>query len=110
MQIATRIAALLTLATIAALPILAPAAENTLTDAEKADGWTLLFDGRTMNGWDDPRTKTPPGDAWTIEDGCLKSVRRPQIDEDLFTAQKYADFELDFDWKISPGGNSARAK
>ena len=70
------------------------------------DGWTQLFDGKTMSGWDDPRLKTPPGDAWTIEDGCLKATVHPRITEDLFTKDAFRDFELKFDWSISPGGNS----
>jgi hypothetical protein len=82
------------------------AADNQLTPQEKKAGWKLLFDGKTFNNWEDPTKRNPPGDSFVIEDGCLKSVRRPQIDEDLFTVQKYADFEFDFDWKISPGGNS----
>ncbi len=79
---------------------------NTLTPEEKAEGWLLLFDGKTMKGWDDPRLKTPPGDAWTIEDGCLKARANPRITEDLFTKETFGDFDLEFDWCISPGGNS----
>jgi hypothetical protein len=79
---------------------------NTLTPAEKAGGWKLLFDGRTMRGWVDPREKDPPGDAWSIERGCLKANAHPKITEDLFSARKYRDFEWAFEWKISPGGNS----
>lgn len=59
-----------------------------------------------MNGWDDPRTKTPASDAWTIEDGCLKANAKPRITEDLFTRQTFRDFGLEFDWRIAPGGNS----
>lgn len=81
-------------------------APNTMTAAEARDGWTLLFDGKTMDGWDDPRLKTPPGDAWSIEDGCLKANARPRITEDLFTRNTFGDFELMFDWRISQGGNS----
>ncbi len=80
--------------------------ENTLTPAEARDGWVLLFDGKTMDNWVDPRQKTPPGDAWTIEDGCLKAQRRPRITEDLFSKETYRNFELQFDWRISPAGNS----
>jgi hypothetical protein len=54
----------------------------------------------------DPASKTPPGDSFTIEDGCLKSLPKPRITEDLFTAVTFRDFELSFEWKISPGGNS----
>lgn len=75
---------------------------NSLTADERRDGWTLLFDGTTMTGWDDPRLKTPPGDAWTIEDGCLKAKAHPRITEDLFTKDTFGDFELIFEWRISP--------
>jgi hypothetical protein len=90
------------------LPLLCYAAEplNNLTPDERQAGWVLLFDGQTMNGWDDPRLKTPAGDAWTIEDGCLKANPHPHITEDLFSKDNYTDFELEFDWKISPAGNS----
>ncbi len=87
-------------------PAEGPPAPNTLTAGEKLGGWTLLFDGRTMAGWDDPRLKTPAGNAWTIEDGCLKANAKPRITEDLFTKEKFRDFELGFEWRISPGGNS----
>jgi hypothetical protein len=82
------------------------AQENQLTPAEKSDGWKLLFNGNDMSGWDDPRQKTPAGDAWTLEDGCLKAHANPKITEDLFTQDTFGDFELVFDWRISPGGNS----
>jgi hypothetical protein len=69
-------------------------------------GWQVLFDGKNMNGFDDPRRKTPPGDAWTVEDGCLKARSDPRITEDLFTRDTFRNFELEFDWRISKGGNS----
>jgi len=79
---------------------------NRLTAAEKAAGWKLLFDGKTMEGWEDPAKETPPGDSWVVEDGCLKSVLNPRIREDLFTKQSFENFDLVFDWRIAPGGNS----
>ena len=79
---------------------------NVLTAEEQRAGWILLFDGATMNGWDDPRMKSPPGDAWTIEDGCLKANRHPHITEDLFTKDAFSDFELVLEWRISLAGNS----
>jgi hypothetical protein len=79
---------------------------NTLTSQEKSAGWKLLFDGKSFAGWNDPARKVPPGDSWLIEDGCLKSRHRPKVREDLFTTESFDDFELTFEWKISPGGNS----
>lgn len=69
-------------------------------------GWVSLFDGKTMDHWNDPRKLNPPGDAWTIEDGCLKTNRQPRIDEDLISTGSYGNFELAWEWKIASGGNS----
>jgi hypothetical protein len=81
-------------------------ADNQLTLQQKAAGWVLLFDGKTYAGWEDPAKKSPPGDSFTIEDGCLKATAHPRINEDLFTQNTYGDFELELAWKISPRGNS----
>jgi hypothetical protein len=79
-----------------AAPVISPA----------QSGWVSLFDGKSMAGWDDPRLKNPPGDAWTIEDGCLKAKAHPRITEDLFTKETFRDFELEWEWKVAPGANS----
>ncbi|MEO8597148.1 MAG: DUF1080 domain-containing protein [Candidatus Solibacter sp.] len=81
-------------------------ADNELTAKEKADGWQLLFDGKTFSGWEDPTKKTPAGDAWAIEDGCLKATLNPRIAEDLYTAELFGDFEMVWDWKVAPVGNT----
>jgi hypothetical protein len=75
-------------------------AQTPLTPAEKKAGWILLFDGKSMTGW------KPAGDAWAIEDGCLKAQKKPSFTEDLFTEQTFRDFELSFEWRISSAGNS----
>ena len=97
----------LTAMVVLIVPALAADPEpNSLTPQEKAAGWQLLFDGRSMVGWKDPRAMNPPGDSWTIEDSCLKALARPKINEDLFSNATYRDFEFQWDWKIAPGGNS----
>ena len=68
--------------------------------------WVSLFDGKSMSGWDDPRQKVPPGDAWTIDDACLKAKAAARITEDLFTKDVFRDFELAWEWKVAPGANS----
>lgn len=73
---------------------------NILSKEEKAAGFRLLFDGKSFRGWRDG------GKSWAIEEGCLKSLAKPVLREDLFTQASFGDFELKFDWKISPGGNS----
>jgi len=79
------------------------APDNTLSAAEKAAGWTLLFDGKTTAGW--RGFKTPAPDAgWTVRDGALSPDAKTS--KDLVTKANYENFELDFDWKISPKGNS----
>ena len=91
---------------LAALACHAEAPHNTLTRQQKAAGWRLLFDGKSFRGWENPTRKVPPGDSWAIENGCLKARARPRIGEDLFTRENFTNFELLFDWRISPGGNS----
>ncbi|MET0273193.1 MAG: DUF1080 domain-containing protein [Phenylobacterium sp.] len=79
------------------------AADNTLTAAEKKAGWTLLFDGKTTAGW--RGFKTPEPDAgWTVKDGALSPD--PKLSSDIMTKAQFDSFELAFDWKISPKGNS----
>ena len=80
----------------------AHAADNTLTAAEKAAGWKLLFDGKTTNGWRGYQKKDPPA-GWTVVNGELT---RTGEGGDLVTNDQYADFELAIDWKIAPKGNS----
>lgn len=79
---------------------------NTLTPEEKAAGWILLFDGTSFQGWVDPNLKDPPAHAWTVVDGCIKTVPHAAMREDLMSKAKFRDFEMTFDWKVAPGANS----
>src|SRR5688500_4134342 len=86
------------------------AAPNTLTEAEKKEGWTLLFDGKSFEGWKPYKSAAFTGKGWTIEDGALKNPKRggrPTGGEgDIITTRKFTNYDFSFDWKISPGGNS----
>ncbi|HYP05473.1 MAG TPA: DUF1080 domain-containing protein [Bryobacteraceae bacterium] len=82
------------------------AADNVLSPEEKKDGWKLLFDGKTMKGWQDPAKKSVPGSAWKVENGALATAKKPNLEEDLITEQSFGDFELKFDWRVAPGGNT----
>jgi hypothetical protein len=88
-------------ALLSALPALAQE-NNTLTDAEKAAGWQLLFDGKTFDGWHDFH-KQGVNSGWVVEDGAM--VKR-EHGADIVTDNKYDWFELELDYKISKGGNS----
>lgn len=89
-----------------ALAVLATAAveaDNTLTAAEKQAGWRLLFDGTSTAGW--RGFKAPAPDAgWTAKDGVLSPD--PKVSKDIMTKESFANFELSFEWRISPKGNS----
>ncbi|HEX6987622.1 MAG TPA: family 16 glycoside hydrolase, partial [Planctomycetaceae bacterium] len=76
---------------------------NTLSEAERAAGWTLLFDGESLDGWRNYK-KEGVSDGWKVEDGAI--VRVGQGAGDIVTAEQYDDFELVLEYKISEGGNS----
>lgn len=80
-----------------------PAPANTLTDKEKADGWKLLFDGKTTDGWRNFK-KDKIGAGWKVVDGAL--TRAAGGAGDIITTDKYASFELQLEYRISKGGNS----
>ena len=82
------------------------AQQNVLTEAEKATGWELLFDGRTLNGWRD-YNGTELTAPWVVEDGTLAALGKGDDGNGyIVTDKQYENFELAFDWKISKGGNS----
>lgn len=82
----------------------APAAAdlNTLTAAERRDGWRLLFDGKTTKGWRGYREKAAPA-GWQVVDGALARVDKAG---NLSTEEQFGNFELALEWKIGEGGNS----
>lgn len=93
-----------------------PAGPNTLTKAEIADGWQLLFDGKSFEGWRGIGIDDIPKGHWKIENGSIRKIAsgdvptkpdgQPLKGGDLISQKTYQDFELMFEWKISEGGNS----
>jgi len=89
---------------------------NTLTPAERTAGWRLLFDGRTLAGWRGLGYDTVPTSHWVVVDGAIKKIAsgnvprvadgRPLAGGDLMSVDSFADFELSFEWKVTPGANS----
>jgi len=80
---------------------------NTLTDAEKKEGWILLFDGETTNGWHTYLRDTV-GSRWQVKDGVLTfDPNGPEEGGgDIVTNNEYENFDFRLEWKISKGGNS----
>jgi hypothetical protein len=89
---------------------------NIITDEEKVEGWILLFDGKSLEGWRGLGREGIPEGHWIVEDGTIKKVLskdvplqedgQPLDGGDLMTIQTFDNFELSFEWKISPAGNS----
>lgn len=85
--------------------------ENKLTQKEKNNGWQLLFDGKSTNGWH-TYGKPSAGKAWSVRDGALyldaegKKNLASSESGDLVTNEEYDNFDLKLDWKISKNGNS----
>jgi 3-keto-disaccharide hydrolase len=102
-------------AAAAASPI-DPAAEeynylpNRLTEAQVAQGWRLLWDGVSTSGWRGANLVDFPDHGWSIRDGVL-SVDAATGGEstnggDIVTREEFANFELELDFRITPGANS----
>jgi hypothetical protein len=83
------------------------AAPNTLSPAEKAAGWRLLFDGKTSKGWRGLNRPDFPADGrWAIEGGNIHRVAEGKHVCDLVTTDEFDNFDLRWEWKISEAGNS----
>ena len=88
--------------TLLALGTTVNAQMPSLTAAEKAAGWKLLFDGKSLNGWRGYKTEAPPS-GWTAANGELS---RTGEGGDLMTVEQFDNFELQLEWKITESGNS----
>lgn len=80
---------------------------NTLTSAEKAAGWQLLFDGKSISHWKRFNADGVPA-AWKAKDGALAFSKMTDAADngDIISKDIYDNFELKLEWKISTGGNS----
>jgi hypothetical protein len=77
--------------------LLVTAGDNELSEQEKKDGWTLLFDGKSPDGW----VNLKPAN---IEEGCINPFKSGNYV--TFTKERYGNFVLNCDFKISKGCNS----
>ena len=83
---------------------------NTVSADEAARNWKLLWDGKTGKGWRVAGSKSFPKDGWGIKDGTLTVLPdekgKEPVGGDIFTADQYGAFELDFEFMLTPGANS----
>ena len=83
---------------------------NQLTQKEKEEGWELLFDGQSTEGWRGYNKDSFPSQGWVVEDGSLKVLGSGAGEAgnggDIIFDEEFKDFELSLEWKVSEGGNS----
>ncbi|MCP4310656.1 MAG: DUF1080 domain-containing protein [Bacteroidetes bacterium] len=88
---------------LVSVTLMAQERDNTLSPADFASGWSLLFDGETLRGWkayngDEPQT-------WKVDENALFCDGSSGGD-DIMTVECFGDFDLKFEWKIEAEGNS----
>jgi hypothetical protein len=73
----------------------------------EAHVWQELFDGESLAGWRGFRQQDVP-DGWTVsEDGAIHfTTSEGDINAGLLTEEEFSDFDLRFEWRVAPGGNS----
>lgn len=83
---------------------------NHLTNYEKKNGWSLLFDGKTSNGWKGAYSKTFPTKDWVIKNGTIAVLEsggeQGGVGGDIVSNGEYKAFDLSFEFKLTPGANS----
>lgn len=79
--------------------------------ADSNAGWVTIFDGKTLDGWRGyNRTDVPA--KWVVEDGAIKfngsggGEAQTNDGGDLIFGEKFGNFEMELEWKVSKGGNS----
>ena len=83
---------------------------NRLSKREKAQGWHLLWDGKTTDGWRSERGGSFPSSGWIISKGLLTTTdlggREGGAAGDIVTTRKFANYELSVDFRTTIGANS----
>src|SRR5688572_8217389 len=83
---------------------------NSLNGYEIRDGWRLLFDGRSNDGWTGAYKKKFPEKGWEIKNGVLKVLPSSGGEStnggDIVTKEQFSAFDLSFEFKLTPGANS----
>jgi hypothetical protein len=84
--------------------------DNELTPAQEEEGWKLLWDGKTSDGWRGAKLLTFPESGWTMKNGILTVEKSGGAESanggDIVTIKKYESFILEVDFKLTKGANS----
>jgi hypothetical protein len=103
-------AVVIAVATMAAFAEQNPSGPNRLSAADQSAGWRLLFDGISTKGWRGFGKAAGTTNGWVVQDGWLRHAATTGQDSkgsgDIITLETFNDFDLRFDWKVAPGGNS----
>ena len=78
---------------------------NNLDPEEKAQGWRLLWDGKTARGWRSANAEGFPAKGWLLSDGVL-AVQSKGGGGDIMTDEEFSAFELQMEFKFAAGANS----
>ena len=83
---------------------------NTISPQEKKNGYTLLWNGKDTKGWRGARKTSFPEKGWAIKDGTIQVLpsdgRESTNGGDIVTDAEFGSFDLEFDFKLTEGGNS----
>lgn len=81
------------------------AAQDARSKKEAKTGWQLLFNGKNFDGWRGVNKKTFPEKGWAVKDNSILCTG--EGGGSIITTEKYGDFELVWEWKLTtPGANS----
>lgn len=80
------------------------AEEKSVITKSKGGSWEVLFDGKSTDKWRGFKKEKFPSESWKVEDGVLKTIVGNGTD--IVTKEQYDNFELDLEWKVTPGANS----
>lgn len=84
----------------------AVAQPTALSEKEIKDGWIVLFDGKSLDGWQKSNGQPFGGKGWKVENGVLSTDTASGHGGDIVTTKEFADFELSLEFKLEPGTNS----
>lgn len=78
--------------------------------------WEVIFNGESLSGWRGLGRDVLPEEHWTVEDGAMRKIASDDVERapdgqpiaggDILFDRQFSDFELSFEWKVSPGANS----